>query len=200
MSNNPSPGEIVYTIQKIYGAQLNTQTNTYGIPFVIDYVQDGEISGEYDTDEIKAGGMWRELLTVQVGSMVKFSEAWMPAAAVTALTNEVETLSGASGNRVWSRVSSGAGEGLPYVGLIPVFAALEGATKTVGLARCKANKKPEFKADQNKFRTGELEFKVASATSSTNQLMIARRYENVSDVPDFTDQADFQAYFAELFS
>lgn len=198
--SNPSPGEIVYTIQKIYGAQLDTQTNVYGTPFTIDYVQDGDVNHNHDTDEIKAGGMIRELLSVHVGSEVSFTEAWLPADAVTAITGETESQSGDSGNRVWTRDMSGAGEGNPYVGIILVFAALGAARKVIGLAKCQADKKQQFQAQQNQFRTGELKFMVASATANTNLIVRGRRYEAVGDVPDFTQQANFQSYFDGFFS
>lgn len=198
--SNPQAGELLYTVLKLWVAQLDPTTNTFGVPVQIDYVQDTELAGEYDTDTIKAGGMNRELLTVQIGSTLKFSEAWMPTAAITAITNETESESGSSGSRVWERIISGAGGGLPYVGLVGQVAGINNAFGIFAAPKCKANKKPDAKYEQNKFRVSEMEFMMASATPAVNKLVKTERYERLNEIPDFTDQATFQSYMDEMFS
>ena len=198
--STPGYGELTYTIQEIWTAQLNTITEVYGTPAEIGYVQDGDLSPEHDNDSIKAKGMIRELLAIQTSLKIKFGEAWLNQAAVTAITNESETESGDSGERVSTRIRSGAGGGLPYVGLVLVFAASNGSFYVHGAPKCMAMKKPQFKAEQNKFRTGEMEFDVASANASVNKIDKQVRFERIDELPDFSDQAEFQAFFAEMFS
>lgn len=198
--SNPLYGEIKFTIQQIYVASLDETDDTYGTPALIGYVQDGDVSPEHDTDTIKAGGANREMLSVQIGSTVTINEAWLSDAAHSIVTGETSSESGASGSRQRKRINEGAGGGLPYIGMIIVGSATNGAGGVMGFAKMMANSKPQFALEQNTFRTGEIEFGVLTAKPTNNKIVKQVDYEAFGDIPDFTDQAEFQSFMDEMFT
>lgn len=198
--STPQHGELAYTVQQAFVASLDPVSNVYGTPAIIGYVKDGEISSEVDSDTILAQGATREILTVHTGDSIKLSEAWCSDAATDILTGEVTTESGGAGNLVSERIRAGAGGGLPYIGLVLLVSATAGSFFVFGAPKCKLTSKPAFKFEQNKFRTGEIELAVATATATVNKISRTVRYQHVSDLPDFSDQAAFQSFFQGMFT
>jgi hypothetical protein len=195
----PEYGDIVYSVKDIYVASLEDNVGGYGTPAYIEYPQDGGYEPEMDTDKIKASGANREALAIQIGSVITLKEASMRDDAVNIIEGESATESGASGNRVKTRHHGGGGEGLPYFGMVQTFNATDGAIYVYGAAKCKAQSKQKFMAEQNKFRVGEMKID-ALATPVTGIIEKTVKYENVATVPDFSDPAAFQTFMASIWS
>lgn len=195
----PRYGDIVFSVQEMWVASLLDEEGSYGTPAYIEYPQDGGYEPEMDTDKIKAGGANREALAVQIGSVITLKEASMRDDAVNIIEGETASESGDSGNRVKTRHHGGGGEGLPYFGLVQVFAATNGAVYVYGAAKCKAQSKQKFMAEQNKFRIGELKID-ALATPVSDTIEKTVKYEDIADVPDFSDQVEFEDFLASIWS
>jgi hypothetical protein len=195
----PEYGDIVYSPKEIWVAALQDNLGGYGTPAYIEYPQDGGYEPEMDTDKIKAGGANVESLAIQIGSVITLKEASMRDDAISIIEGETATVSGTSGNRVKTRVHGGGGEGLSYFGIVQLFNATNGAVYVYGAAKCKAQTKQKFMAEQNKFRVGEMKID-ALATAPAYKIEKTVKYENVADVPDFSDPAQFEAFLAELWS
>jgi hypothetical protein len=116
--------------------------------------------------------------------------------AVNIITGETATESGASGNRRKRRVLRGGGPGLPYFGMVQVFNGTNGSFLVAGFAKCMAETKPAFKAEQNKFRVGEMKIKALGIAASDNFIVVVDKYENIEDLPDFSDAAEFESYMS----
>lgn len=195
----PNYGDIVFSVKDMWVASLQDEEGSYGTPAYIEYPQDGGYEPEMDLDKIKAGGANREALAVQIGSVITLKEASMRDDAINIIEGETATESGSSGNRVKTRHHGGGGEGLPYFGLVQVFNATNGAIYVYGAAKCKAQGKQKFMAEQNKFRVGEMKID-AVATPVSDKIEKTVKYENVADVPDFSDPAEFEEFLASIWS
>jgi hypothetical protein len=195
----PDYADIVFSVKDIWVAPLNDNEGDYGTPAYIEYPQDGGYEPEMDTDKIKAGGANREALAVQIGSVITLKEASMRDDAINVIEGETATESGTSGNRVKTRHHGGGGEGLPYFGIVQVFNCTDGAIYVYGGAKCKAQSKQKFMAEQNKFRVGEMKIDVL-ATPSGDRIEKTVKYENAADVPDFSDATEFEEFLASVWS
>lgn len=195
----PDYGDIIFSPDQIWVASLESEDGEYGTPAYIEYPQDGGYTPSMDNDMIKAGGANVEALSVHTGAEITIKEASMREDAISIIEGESSTESGTSGNRVKTRVDTLGGPGLPYIGMVQVFNATNGAKYVVGFAKVKAKNKQDFKAEQNKFRTGEMKFDVL-ATAPYYKAMVRRKYENAADVPDFSDATEFENYMAPAWS
>lgn len=196
----PDYGDIVFTATKAYVAPYNPVTKVFGTPALVEYIQDASEEAQHDTNEIKAQGANREGLTVHIGTDIKVSEASLRDDAINIITGETATQSGESGNRVKTRIRKGGGAGLPYLGIILLFAATNGARYVYGAAKCLSGNKPQFSVSQNEFRKGEFSMKAFAIDGEVDNIDKSQKYEDASDVPDFSQQAAFQAYFTEILS
>jgi hypothetical protein len=88
---------------------------------------------------------------------------------------------------------------LPYFGIVQVFNCTDGAIYVYGGAKCKAQSKQKFMAEQNKFRVGEMKIDVL-ATPSGDRIEKTVKYENAADVPDFSDATEFEEFLASVWS
>jgi len=192
-------GNEVTTLQAVYIGALTT-ANQYSSVAKFKYAQSFNYEAENDTDEIKAEGVGRELLSVNTFWTATIEEASLQADAINIATGSSETLSGSSGNQQAKEIASGGGDGKPYVGVIAVFATTYGSRFVVGFPKGMLQNEPQFEAGQNEFRTGELEFKFVTATSLVNKMRKRITYEASTDVPDFTSTSVWNAFFSEMFS
>ena len=195
----PDNGDIVYSVKEIWVAALEDNAGAYGTPAYIEYPQDGGYSPEMDTDKIKAGGANVESLAIQIGSTITLKEASMRDDAINIIEGETATTSGSGDAEVKTREHGGGGEGLPYFGIIQVFNATNGAAYVYAAAKCKAQTKQEFKAEQNKFRVGEMKID-ALATAPAYKVEKTMKYASADNLPDFSDAAVFEATMASLWS
>lgn len=195
--STPLYADIAYSVRDAIVASLSG-AGSYGTPAAFAYLQDASYEPEHDTDKIKAGGAYREGLSVQIGTKISLKEAAMFDDVLNIIEGETATQSGSSGNRQRKRIHSGGGSGLPYFGIILVFEATDGAIFVYGAAKAQAESKQKFSAEQNKFRTGEIP--IYAFATTTKEIEKTIKYESEDDLPDFTDAQEFEDFLTELWS
>ena len=196
----PNYSEIIYSVREAFVIPLLDNAGNYGTPQVFEYVQDVSWEPVHDNDMIKAQGVNLEALSVQIGSKITVKEASMRAETINVIQGNTATESGDSGNRVRTRINSGGGAGLPYIGLIAVCEATDGAVFVAGWPKTQAETKQKFSIEQNKFRVGEMNFNAVATLIEGKDIEIFRAYETDADLPDFSDNAAVEALFANLWS
>jgi hypothetical protein len=196
----PNYSEIIYSVREAWVIPLNDNQGNYGTPEYFEYVQDVSWEPVHDNDTIKAQGVNLEELSVQIGSKIKVMEASMRTETINVITGESSSVSGASGNRVRKRIQRGGGRGNPYIGLIAICEASDGAVFVAGWPKVQAETKQKFQIEQNKFRTGEMNFKAVATRPNGKEIEIFLGYENEDDLPDFSSNTDVEAFFAEMWS
>lgn len=195
----PNYAEIMFSVREAWVIPYSG-SGEYGTPQPFEYIQDISWEPVHDNDTIKAQGVNLEALSVQIGSKIKVKEASMHAETINVIQGNTATESGASGNRQRKRINSGGGGGLPYIALIAVCEATDGAVFVAGWPKAKATTKQKFQAEQNKFRTGEMEFEAVATRINGKEIEKFVGYETDDDLPDFSDNAEVEAYFEELWS
>ena len=195
----PEYGEIITNIIGVYVAVLNSD-NSFTAPALVDYVQSVSQSLETDEDTLKAYGVNLEALNIIIGGESTVEEAALNSAAKAIVMGETNSESGLAGNFISKAITTGGGAGTPYFGFVVVFAATNGGAVARGFPKSKLKSVPEWDVEQNTFRTGELEMTHLAANQVSKKVVKQERYEDATDVPDFTAAADWGTFMTELFS
>jgi len=194
----PSYGEVITNPLGVYLAPLNTD-DTFGTPQLVDYVQSVNLSFETDDDKIKAYGMNLEAGSWLIGAEVELEEAALSMPAKLIATGYTENVTGTTPNQVARSKGVAGGEGKPYIGIVVVFAATGGSAAVLGYPKSMLKEDPEWEAEQNQFRTGEMSFDTVVPHQTKRELYVLERYESASDLPDFSLAASFGALMGDMF-
>jgi hypothetical protein len=143
--------EVVFSLTQLRIASYNILTDTFGAPVDLPETQTLEFAFETDTDEIKAEGYLQHLLTVMTHATFKLSSAGVPFEALAILTGASNASSGSTPNRSRRMRFDAGGSGLPYFAVAGKLVGEQGDDLHVGLAVCKLDAAPGWKAEQNKF-------------------------------------------------
>lgn len=143
--------EIVFGIVDLRIATYNILTDTFGTAIEVPEAQGIEFSFIADNDSIKATGAMRHLLSVITHAEFKFSKAGFPFAALAAMTGASNASSGTTPTRTRRWSANAGGAGLPYFAMVGKLVGENGDDLHAGLAVCKLDTIPSWKAEQNKF-------------------------------------------------
>ena len=192
-------GETVIQLTDLYAAPLEAD-NTFGTPVRIPVVEEFKFEFEHDEDEIKAYGVLVELLSVPIGATSEATEAKLDWATWPVLVGATPATTGVDPNQIESIEIAGGGEGVPYHGLMSVFATTNNQRLAVGFCKSKVMSIPGFDMGQNQFRRGKIEWKHVAGSDAIRKFWKAQRYQTAGDLVDFSVAANWDTFFTGFFS
>jgi len=173
----PQFAEVIYNPTDLIVAKLNND-NSYGTPVRIDYFEKVAFDFEADTDEIKAGGLIVEALSIATKVTGSLDNGAMNFAAMSIIQGDVPTSVYATtpSQYQYADITVG-GAGNPYFGLIVQYASTLGGALLACFPKAMLSKKPGFDIDQNKFRVGSAEFGAYAPSTISRRVARLLKYE-----------------------
>lgn len=173
----PQFAEVIYNPTDLIVAKLNND-NSYGTPVRIDYFEKVAFDFEADTDEIKAGGLIVEALSIATKVTGSMDNGAMNFAAMSIIQGDTPTTvySTTPNQYQYADITVG-GAGNPYFGLIVQYASTLGGALLACFPKAMLSKKPGFDIDQNKFRVGSAEFGAYAPSTLSRRVARLLKYE-----------------------
>lgn len=193
----PQFAEVIYNPTDLIVAKLNND-NTYGTPVRIDYFEKVAFDFEADTDEIKAGGLIVEALSIATKVTGSMDNGALNFAAMSILQGDTPpAVYGTTPSQYQYLDVTVGGAGNPYFGLMVQYASTLGGAVIVGFPKSMLSKKPGFDIDQNKFRVGSAEFGAYAPSTISRRVARVLKYETA---PTMTlSSAYMQGFFNGMF-
>lgn len=178
-----SYGEHIFTLTGLVVAAWDG-TN-YGLPQAVGDQQKLTVEPQFDTDELKAGGMVRALLSVPTHLSLTLEYARLEAAVLAVVAGESPAETGTTPNVERAFGVSGGNAGLPYFAVIGSFAAEDGGNLLLGVPLAKLDAYPAPSNDQNQFGLYSVAGRgmANSACSAPNQLIFYKQNETAASLP-----------------
>lgn len=187
----PNYGDVIYNPTAVYVAPL-LSNNTFGTPARMTYQGKLSYTYESDHDELKSGGAIREVITIPTKIKGTIEEMALDYVSWGIITGFAAAEYSTTPNRYYRAMPRLGGEGVPYVGLIVAYAALNGANLLAGFPKFKVDTPPGFDVDQNKFRKGSSDFSAVGA-GDAGYAAVLQKYETAAQIP--TSAAAFLQFF-----
>jgi hypothetical protein len=186
-------GETVFTLTNLIVAAWDGAN--YGAPVTVGHRQKMNIEPQFDTDTIKAGGMMRAALSVATHNTFTLEYAKLQSTVLAVIAGETPSTSGVTPSQKTAFGLVGGGAGMPYFGVIGVFASEDGGNILVGLPLCKLDKYPAMGNDQNQFAVYSVSGTgIANEVSSApSQLVFFEQNETAATAP--ADAAAVDTFF-----
>lgn len=173
----PQFAEVIYNPTDLIVAKLNND-NSYGTPVRIDYFEKVAFDFEADTDEIKAGGLIVEALSIATKVTGSMDNGAMNFAAMSILQGDTPpAVYGTTPSQYQYLDVTVGGAGNPYFGLIVQYASTLGGALLACFPKAMLSKKPGFDIDQNKFRVGSAEFGAYAPSTISRRVARLLKYE-----------------------
>lgn len=187
----PEFGDVVINLTDLIVAPL-LANGTYGGYAQVVYHSKLSFEGVADNDILKSGGLVVEALTVPTHYEGEIEQGAVDATGLYVMTGTTTDSSGSTPNRVATTDFLLGGNGLPYFGVIGMYAGLNGSNALIGLRKVLLDKLPGWVMDeQNRFRISNVAFKAFAINATTRKATRWRRYETAN-----ISVTDFNAFFA----
>lgn len=173
----PQFAEVIYNPTDLIVAKLNND-NSYGTPVRIDYFEKVAFDFEADTDEIKAGGLIVEALSIATKVTGSMDNGALNFAAMSIIQGDTPpAVYGTTPSQYQYLDITVGGAGNPYFGLIVQYASTLGGALLACFPKVMLTKKPGFDIDQNKFRVGSAEFGAYAPSTISRRVARLLKYE-----------------------
>lgn len=195
----PEYGEVLYNVTTAYVAALDENTNTYGTPARVEYLEEFEFEFEADEDEIKDGGMVVDMLSITTKATGQMRNASLNWSAMSILYGFTGHSYGSEPEDEYSEMDfQVGGAGNAHFGIIFRIEAKNGANGLIGFPKCMMSGLPPFQMQQNQFRRAEMDWSAMAPNPDNRKIMRIRRHRVAANVP--TTDNGFDDFFSGYFS
>lgn len=179
----------IYTLTALRVARWTG--TTYGTPVLLAEGQTLQFEPQADTDQKKAYGLMKRLLTVFTHVNITVGVGLIQADAMWVMTGLAQSSTGPSGEETQRLGWDAGGAGLPYFAVVGTFASDDSGDVAIGIPLCKLDAPVSLSSEQNKFMLPESSgMGIANSASATpnRALFIDQRKVAVA-------VTDFNAFF-----
>lgn len=178
-------GEVAFTLTELVVATYNITTGAVGSAVPIEDGQTLDITPMGDTDELKAFGRIKHMLSIPTHAEFKGGYGGISRSALAVITGNAEVESGTTPSRTFFQ-NMVAGGVLPYFAIAGRALVEGGGSLAVGLKACMLDKLPaiSFDGKANKFIVSEFSGRSLAAADDTLIYMMGLETAAALDLED----------------